>query len=398
MRFILFFSLFLFPLTSQAINPAEVDMHKIVAEMSKRADAALKEYSPESTIQTGQVFSRMYFDVFEGGGMEFALGIYEKSSMLKIEAQFSRVMGLAMNGADKADLEKEWKSLHKALSAAATKHQGKHESGFWGMFWQSFLILLREGFEAMLVVTALVTYLRRSGAGDKVHVIWQGVAYALLASVLAAWLLSYVIKISGSAQEAIEGFTMLIAAAMLFYVSYWLFAKREAEKWQLFIKSQINKAVSTGSLFMLGFTAFLAVFREGAETILFYQALLAGSQNGLMPVIAGFAVATVALVVLFFVMRTASIRLPLGLFFSITAVFLFIMAFIFLGKGILELQIAGWFSSTPAAYLPELSMLGIFPTIESIGAQLLLLALAVISFIYLTLKKKPEALKTAKGA
>ncbi len=380
------------------MNPAEVDMNGAVAEMAKRADAALKDYAPENAIQTGQVFSRMYFDVFEGGGMEFALGVYDKTSMLKIEAQFSKVMGLAMNGADKAKLAKEWDVLHKAMSAAATKHQGKHDSGFWSMFWQSLLILLREGFEAMLVVTALVTYLRRSGAGDKVHVIWQGVGYALLASVLTAWLLSYVIKISGSSQEAIEGWTMLLASVVLFYVSYWLFAKREAEKWQSFIRSQINKAVSTGSLFMLGFAAFLAVYREGAETILFYQALVAGTKGSLTPVMAGFGVALVALVALFFVMRTASIRLPLGLFFSITAVFLFIMAFIFLGKGILELQIAGWFSSTPADYLPEFSFLGIFPTLESIGAQVFLLLLAGLSFVYLALKKKPGELTTAKGA
>ena len=397
MRFIFLLTLFFFPVTSQAINPAEVDMHKIVAEMSKRADEALKDYTPDKAIQTGQVFSRMYFDVFEGGGMEFALGIYENSAMLKIESKFSRMMGLAMNGADKATLEKEWQNLHQALQASATKHQGKHAGGFWSLFWQAFLILMREGFEAMLVVTALVTYLRRSGSGDKVHVIWQGVAYALLASVLAAWLFTYVIKISGAAQEAVEGFTMLIAAVVLFYVSYWLFAKREAEKWQSFIRSQIDSAVSSGSLFMLGFTAFLAVFREGAETILFYQALMAGAQGNYTPLMAGFAVALVGLVILFFVMRTASIRLPLGLFFSITAVFLFIMAFIFLGKGILELQIAGWFSTTPANYLPEVSVLGIFPTLESVGAQVLLLISAISAFMYLTMKEKPEALTETKG-
>lgn len=388
MRWFILTLFIVFPAISQAMDPSKVDMQGSVAEMSKRADEALKNYSPQNAVQTGQVFSRMYFDVFEGAGMEFALGIYDKSAMLSIESQFSKVMGLSMDGAPKDKLSAEWKILETKMKMAADKHQDKHEGGFWSMFLQSLLILLREGFEAILVVTALVTYLRRSGAGDKVHVIWKGVGLALVASLVTVWLLNYVIEASGSSREAMEGITMLVATVVLVYVSYWLFAKREAEKWQSFIRSKIDSAVSTGSLFMLGFAAFLAVYREGAETILFYQALTAGSGEDLTPVIAGFAVACVGLVAIFFIMRTASVRLPLGLFFSVTAVFLFVMSFIFLGKGILELQIAGWIKSTAIEGFPQISALGVFPSIQSFGAQMALLIVTALLFVFMIFRKK----------
>lgn len=371
-----------------AMNPAEVDMKEIVNEIVTKGDAEVQIYTPEEAIKTGQFFSRLYFDIFEAKGMEFALTIYDNSDALALEMGFSQVMNLAMQGKNKNEITDAWESLRTNLQQTSLKHQGKHDSGFWTLFWQSFLILLREGFEAILVVTALVTYLRRSGAGDKVKVIWMGVVLALVASVAMAWSLrQFTMSLSGASQEAMEGFIMLLAAIVLFYVSYWLFAKRDADRWQNFIKSKIDQAVGSGGLFMLGFAAFLAVLREGAETILFYQALLAGNETTTTAVITGFATASIALVGIYYLLRIASVQLPLKLFFTVTALFLFIMAFIFIGKGILELQIAGVVGLTSLSNFPQVTLLGIFPTAESIGAQLTLIVLAMLS-LFLKLKIK----------
>ncbi|MET0091757.1 MAG: FTR1 family protein [Candidatus Thiodiazotropha sp.] len=254
------------------------------------------------------------------------------------------------------------------------------------------MILFREGVEAMLVVAALAAYLRRSGYADKVNVIWTGVVTALLASVAAAWALTSLFQASGAQRETLEGVTMLIAAAALVYVSYWLFAKRETERWQAFIKHQMDKALSKGSLFTLGLVAFLAVFREGAETLLFYQALVAGSPGDANPIWLGMGLAAAVLVLVYLLIRLASIRLPLGLFFGATAVLLFGMAFVFTGKGLLELQVGGMVSATPLVGLPSVSWLGFFPTRETLLGQLLVLALLPLGWLWMKYSSKKQGL------
>jgi high-affinity iron transporter len=243
----------------------------------------------------------------------------------------------------------------------------------------------------MLVVAALVAYLRRSGYADKVKVIWHGVAWALVASVAAAWVLSALVKVSGSNQEALEGITMLIAATVLVYVSYWLTAKRDADRWQAFIKEKMDQAIGKGSLFALGLVAFLAVFREGAETILFYQALIGGFSGELDAIWTGMALAAVALVVVYLLVRIASIRLPLGLFFGGTAVLLFAMAFVFTGQGILELQVSSLIQTTRLEGWPMVSWLGVFPTRETVIGQTVVLSLLPLGWLWMYRKRNRVA-------
>ncbi len=355
----------------------------VVAEIVRRGDAGMAEYSPGAGVVAGNLFSRLYFDVFESSGMEFTLSLKDKAFMLKVESGFSLVISQAMRGEARDVVDKSWTDLKTNLDYAVQHYSSGEEQSFSGKVMQSFIILFREGVEAMLVVAALVAYLRRSGYPDKVAVIWRGVALALAASVGAAWLLNSVVKASGADQEAMEGMTMLLAAAVLVYVSYWLTAKRDADRWQAFIKEKMDKAISRGSMFTLGFVAFLAVFREGAETILFYQALMAGSAGSLTAIWVGMAIAAIALVVVYLLVRLASIRLPLGLFFGATAVLLYAMAFVFTGNGILELQVAGLIDTTRLEGWPMISWLGIFPTWETTIGQLLVLALLPLGGLWL---------------
>ena len=253
------------------------DYAPVVAAIVERGDVAIESYSSANTVETGNEFSRLYFDIFEGSGMEFTLNLKDSSLLLKIESGFSLMISQSMSGKPKDQLRKSWGGLKDDLYYAVEHYSSGGEApSFWGKTMQSFLILFREGIEAMLVVAALVAYLRRSGYSDKVKVIWWGCGLALVASVAAAWLLNSVIQASGANREMLEGVTMLIAASVLIYVSYWLTAKKDADRWQAFVKEKMDKAMGEGSLFALGLVAFLAVFREGAETILFYQALVVG--------------------------------------------------------------------------------------------------------------------------
>ncbi|MCA9482208.1 MAG: FTR1 family iron permease [Nitrospina sp.] len=361
----------------------------VVAQIVKGGDELLKQYSPQTAVITGNGFSRLYFDVFESSGMEFNLGLQDSGLKQQIEFGFSQMINLSMEGGDPATLRDNWGKLKKDLRSAVERYStGGEPQGFWGLAVQSFLILAREGVEAILVVAALVAYLRRSGNGEKVAVIWQGVGLALVASIATAWILNSVIAVSGASRESLEGFTLLLAAAVLLYVGYWLYTKSGSDRWQVFIRDQMNRAISRGSLFALGAVAFLAVYREGAETILFYQALVSGASGNLNAVWVGMGMACVALAGAYYLVRVASIRLPIGLFFTCTAFLLFVMALIFTGQGLLELQVSGVVPSTPLPGWPQVNWLGIFPTLETLLGQFLILVILGGAWCWMKMENK----------
>ncbi len=310
--------------------------------------------------------------------MEAEIGMRDAGLKAELESRFSRVIGLASRGAAREDVDKAWADLRGRLKTTA-QSQLEAGGGFLSALVQSFLILVREGFEAILVITALITYLSRSGETDKIKVIYHGAGWALAASLLTAWLMTSVIKVTGTSREGLEGVTILVASAVLFYVSYWLISKREADRWQKYVRGQVDRALSGGKLLSLGFAAFLAVYREGAETVLFYQALAAGTKGQSVAVVIGFIAAALTLVALYQVMRKASFNIPMGVFFSVTAIFLYFLAVTFAGTGVLELQGANWIPVTPLDWVPRVTWIGLFPTAESVAAQLVLVVPLVVA-------------------
>jgi high-affinity iron transporter len=364
-----------------AADKASVDFQAVVGQLTAAGDRLSASYTVEQAEDAADAFSGLYFDIFEESGMELAIGMQDPALKSELEAHFSKIIGLASQESPAEQVAAAWLTLRNALIAVANEQQPANSS-FWGLFVQAFLILLREGFEAMLVITALVAYLRRQGSSDKVRVIYQGAGLALLASLLTAWLLTAVFELSGASQEALEGVTMLLAAAVLFYVSYWLVSKSEAVRWQAFINSQIDQALSRGSAFALGLAAFLAVYREGAETVLFYQALAGQADGQWQPLLIGFAMAGLALLLLYKAMQVASFKLPIGLFFTVTAALLYYLAISFAGTGILELQEAGWIGITPVDNGLTITWLGVYPSLESMAAQLLLIIPLPFAFLW----------------
>ncbi len=378
------------PVAAYAEDAVKIDHRAIVAEIVATGDKLVGAYSPESGKEAAVGFSDLYFDVFEATGLETDVALGSASDKSELESYFSTLGGLAKAGAPKEKLEETWKTMKTRLTAI-TEHRMTSSGGWVGALSQSILILLREGVEAMLVVGALVTYLKRIGADSQVRVVWWSVVAALVASAITAWLMMEILKMSGQDREAVEGVTMVIATCVLIYVSHWLFARREAQRWQGYIQGEVNKAVAGGHVFSMGFAAFLAVYREGAETVIFYQALL-GSYSGQTGIIAiGFGIAAVALLVLYLLVNKFAVRLPLKPFFTVTAILLFVLAFSFAGKAVLELQVAGWIANTKIA-LPTIEILGIFPSRESVLAQLAVLATLVPVFgIWLVRRKAKTA-------
>jgi high-affinity iron transporter len=250
-------------------------------------------------------------------------------------------------------------------------------SGGWAAFLQSFLIIVREGFEAILVVGAVVAFLIKTGNRDRLRSIWVGAGLGVAASAATAVLLQTILRAMPMSRDLIEGITMLVAVAVLFSVSYWLISKVEAAKWQQFIRDKVNSALARGGGTALAFVAFLAVYREGAETALFYQALFGEGSSLLLPIVLGIVAGGVVLALIFTLFYRYGVRIPLRPFFAVTSVLLYYMAFVFMGKGIRELQEVNAFPMTVLRGFPHLDAMGIYPTVETLLGQLLLVVLFV---------------------
>jgi len=197
--------------------------------------------------------------------------------------------------------------------------------------------------------------------------------------------------------------TMLLATGVLFYVSYWLFSKIEAAKWNAFVKGRMNTALSSGSSFALASVAFLAVYREGFETILFYKALLTtasgpGSSGGTTAVLGGVLLGSLALVVVYVAINRFGLRIPMRPFFAVTSTMLYYMAFVFAGKGIADLQEAGIVPMTVLEWAPRAPVLGIYPTLESLALQGLLILLLVFALAWLERDRRLTTREPVPGA
>ena len=254
-------------------------------------------------------------------------------------------------------------------------------SGNWEAFFQSFLIIVREGFEAILVIGAVVALLLKTGHRERLHSIWVGIVLGVVASLVTAIVLKTLLAAMPASREIVEAVTMLAAVVVLFSVSYWLISKVEAAKWQKFIREKVNSALEHGGGKALALVAFLAVYREGAETALFYQALFNEGPNVGLPltlgIIAGFAV----LAVIFTLFYRYGVRIPMRPFFTVTSLLLYYMAFVFMGKGVRELQEGNIMRITVIPGGPHVEAMGIYPSVETLTAQAILIALLVFATI-----------------
>ena len=252
------------------------------------------------------------------------------------------------------------------------------------LFIQSFLILIREGLEAILVIGALIAFLAKVGANDRRRDIHLGVGAALASSVVTAVVIETIFRLKPAHQEALEGFTMVVATVMLFSVSYWLLSKMEVAKWNQFVKSKLSAALTKRSMFAMASVAFLAVYREGFETVLFYKALAVSGRTSetAAPIVLGFLAAAAVLGVIYIAINRFGVRLPLRPFFGVTSALLYVMAFVFAGTAVAELQEGGFVSLTTIEGMFRAPTFGIYPTVETVLVQSVLVGLAAIALFW----------------
>jgi high-affinity iron transporter len=245
-------------------------------------------------------------------------------------------------------------------------------------FFYSSGILFREGLEALLVIIALVAAVRQAGQAARARDVYAGALLALLCSIVLAWAVRHVL--GDNTSDTLEGIFQLFAVVTLFYVSSWITSKRQAKQWQSFIGAHVEAAQrSRGPSLALALTAFLAVMREGAETIVFFQALTAGATETAErhAIFVGVIAGALALAFVFIGLRKVTFMIPIGPVFAATSILLYALAVIFAGQGIASFQESGIVGATFVNHVPTVAMLGLYPTVQTLVAQGILLVLAL---------------------
>ncbi|MDR3331774.1 MAG: FTR1 family iron permease [Synergistaceae bacterium] len=377
--------------------------NEIIDQMHKSLDGAYEAYLKQDADGGKTLVNDAYYGYYEKEGVErMVMSFISGKRATTVEYQFSVIKQQMTDGASSEAVRASIDELKKMLREDANQLDGTEDGGEpeaesqYATFFMSLVIILREGFEAILVIAAIATYLIRSGNMRQVRIVYLSSVAALGASVVAAVVITYFV--SGANQEILEGVAMLLAVVVLFFVSNWMVSKAEAEAWKHYIEGKVQTAVETGSSFALGAAAFLAVFREGAETILFYQAMLARVQIHKNMVWAGFFVGCIALVFIFALVRYGSLVIPIKQFFMGTSILMYIMCVAFAGGGVRELQEADVVSAHRVEFVDAiiqstnfpLDMLGIYPYVETLLPQAVLLFVAIFSMFHYRAKGRRE--------
>jgi len=383
--------------TADESTPAK-EWSTVTAELFDGIDKALVIYENGDAKSAILAVQDAYFDLFEGSGMESRLGARDANFKARLEGHFSMIVAKMKDGAPADGIRGMLASMRADFDKAAAM-LGKGKESAATLFIYSLMIILREGIEAILIITAIIAYLAKTGNRDKLRVIYNGCISALVLSVITAILVKWVFKTSAASQETLEGVTMLLAAAVLFSVSYWLISKAEAQKWAAYIREKVGSSITANSLRALWFAAFLAVYREGAETVLFYQALTAdaATSSGLTAIIGGFLTGSVLLVALYIAMSRGAMRLPIRPFFLFTGALLYYMAFVFIGKGMAELISGKVFEPTLISWMPTVEVVGLYPYVQTLLPQFAIMLAAAAGLVVIARRKAVALAETAKG-
>ena len=316
-----------------------------------------------------------YLDGFEP--VEAVLATRDGSLMARVEAVMGEYRNAIARGAPEDQLRSRLSAAEAVLDQAEAALAPEAESGT-ATFLGAFAILLREGLEALLVVIAMIAFVRRAERSEALPYVHAGWVGALLAGAVTWAVATYAIGISGASRELTEGFGSILAAVILLSVGIWMHGKAQAEEWRRYIATKMQGALSRGSAWFLFGLAFIVVYREVFETILFYAALWSGDNGA--TILAGALSAIVVLAAIAWAMLRFSARLPITEFFRWSAILIAVLAVVLAGKGVGALQEAGLIGVTPVAAVPRITILGLFPTAEAIGAQLATLAAVLLGF------------------
>lgn len=383
----LLLSFFQLPMFSQT-QKEYTTWTSIVKQMEVHLNNAYNLYTQGKNKEAYDEVNLAYFRYYESKGMEkITMGYLSGARKTAVENAFYQYRRNVKSDKNAKEV-KEHKDmlinmLYKdamELDGNSGKNSGK-SSGTAATFIASLVLVLREGLEAILVIAAIIAYLVKTGKTKYVKSVYAGGAFGILFSVILAILFSIIAGAqSGIAREIFEGIGMFVAVIVLFYVSNWMLSKSEAQNWEKYIKSKVETSVTTGNKWLLIFTAFIAVAREGAELILFFQGVAVDGAEGRIAMWLAIVLALLILAAVFLAFRFLSVKLPLKPFFIATSILMYVMCFSFTGKGVGELQEAGLITKTAVSWMGNfnIDLLGIYATYESIIPQFIILVITVI--------------------
>ena len=328
-----------------------------------------------------------YLDGFEP--LEPALKARDAALMGEIETAMGRLRASLANGTV-AEAETAQDSL-LALLDRADAQLAPSQSDAVSTYIAALTILLREGMEALLVVVAMIAFLRKAERRDVLPYVHAGWALALAAGGVTWVAATYLVGISGASRELTEGFSSLFAAAVLLGVGMWMHQKSVAGRWQTYLKDKLSAALDRRTAWLLFGLSFVAVYREVFETVLFYAALW--SEGNGLPLLAGLGSGLALLGILAAVLLRTSARLPIGQFFAASSLLVAVLAVVLAGKGIAALQEAGVLSVNPVAF-PRIDVLGIHPSMQTLLAQALVIVVVVVAYWLNVRTDRPSATRT----
>lgn len=318
-----------------------------------------------------------YLDGFEP--LEPMIAAQQPALMRQVEQAMMALRGSIDGRASVNEVEALARDVSALVDQAEDELAGA-DGGGWSAFLGALTILVREGLEALLIVIAMVAFLRKAERRDVLRYVHAGWVGALAAGVVTWVVATYVVSISGAQREVVEGLSALLAAVVLVSVGLWLHQKSYAGRWQQYLKEKLSQALSRQSAWVLFGLSFVAVYREVFETILFYTAMW-NEQGDNHMVIGGFLTGVLILVGVTIALLRFSRRLPIGQFFSLSSLLMAILAVVLTGKGIAALQEAGWFAVAPVAF-PRIDWLGVYPSVQVLTAQAITLAALVAGYLF----------------
>ena len=342
----------------------------------ERLQQSLAAYRAGNQAEAKSLALSAYLDGFEP--VEAALSARDGALLARVEKDMAGLRAAIAADASPADIEQRVAGLD-ALFGEVESALAPDKSSAVSTFVGAATILLREGLEALLIVVAMLAFLNKGGRAEMTRPVHYGWISALAGGVLTWWAATELITVSGATRELTEGFGSVLAALVLLFVGIWMHGKAQADEWQRYIREKLGYAVAGGSAWFLFLLAFIAVYREIFETILFYVALAAGGNIGAL--VAGAVSGGVVLAAIAVAMMKFSQKLPIGKFFFYSSVLVAVLAVVLAGKGVAALQEAGLIGVTPAD-VPRISILGLFPTREVVFAQVATFIILMAGFAW----------------
>ena len=385
----------------------------IVKKMEVHLNNAYDLYTQGKSKEAYDEVNVAYFRFYESKGMEkITMGYLSGARKTTVENAFYEYRRNVYSDKDnemvKAHKDKliamlyhDAAELDGTLDESGSETANTAQSAVVATFISCFVLVLREGLEAILVIAAIIAYLVKTGKKKYIMSVYVGALGGILVSILLAFLFGAVAGAqSGIAQEVFEGIGMFVAVIVLFYVSNWMLSKSETEAWERYIHKKVEASVSTGNKWVLIFAAFIAVAREGAELILFFQGVPVHGTSGRNAMILAIVLSAIVLIAVFLIFRFLTVRRSLKSFFLVTSVLMYAMCFSFTGKGVSELQAAGVVNKTIIPWMGfEMDFLGIYATYESLIPQIIVLAVIIMmSVVYAKKNKKQRAQIEAEKA